>query len=168
MKAILGLGGNIGDSLGNIRAALHAIANLCGTRLLRVSRYYLTEAVEVNEPQPPYINCAAEIETRLSPNALLGACLGIESALGRTRPGYKSPRTVDIDLLLYEGICLTTDELTLPHPGILRRAFVLVPLCDLYPNGNALGLVFADACDNVSDQQIKLYLPDDLTGLELC
>ena len=147
---------------------LHAIANLCGTRLLRVSRYYLTEAVEVNEPQPPYINCAAEIETRLSPNALLGACLGIESALGRTRPGYKSPRTVDIDLLLYEGICLTTDELTLPHPGILRRAFVLVPLCDLYPNGNALGLVFADAFDNVSDQQIKLYLPDDLTGLELC
>ena len=67
MKAILGLGGNIGDSLGNIRAALHAIANLCGTRLLRVSRYYLTEAVEVNEPQPPYINCAAEIETRHRP-----------------------------------------------------------------------------------------------------
>ena len=106
MKAVLGLGGNIGDSLGNLRAALNAVANLCGTRLLRVSRYYLTEAVEVAEPQPPYINCVAEIETALSPNALLGACFGIESSLGRTRPGYKSPRTVDIDLLLYEGVSL--------------------------------------------------------------
>ena len=162
MKAILGLGGNIGDSLGNLRAAVNAISNLCGTRLLRVSRYYLSEAVEVNEPQPPYLNCVAEIETRLSPNALLGACLGIESALGRTRPGYKSPRPVDIDLLLYEGILLTTDELTLPHPGILRRAFVLRPLGDLYPNGNVLGMDFAGALDDVSGQQIELFLPDDL------
>ena len=123
MKAVLGLGGNLGDPCGNIRAALAAIANLCGTRLLRISRYYLTEAVEVAAPQPPYINCAAEIDTRLSPAALLGACLGMESALGRTRPGFKAPRTVDIDLLLYEGAVLSTDELTLPHPGILRRAF---------------------------------------------
>lgn len=162
MKAVLGLGGNIGDSLGNLRAALNAVANLCGTRLLRVSRYYLTEAVEVAEPQPPYINCVAEIETALSPNALLGACFGIESSLGRTRPGYKSPRTVDIDLLLYEGVSLTTDELTLPHPGILRRAFVLYPLSDLYPNGSAFGLEFAKAMSRVSDQRIELFIPDDL------
>ena len=79
MKAILGLGGNLGDPCGNIRAALWAVANLCGTRLLRISRFYLSEAVEVDGPQPPYLNCAAEIETRLSPDALLGACLGIES-----------------------------------------------------------------------------------------
>ena len=162
MKAVLGLGGNLGNPCENLRAALNAISNLCGTRLLRQSRYYLTEAVEVNEPQPPYINCAAEIETRLSPNALLGACLGIESALGRTRPGYKSPRTVDIDLLLYEGADMDTDELVVPHPGILRRAFVLYPLSDLYPTGRALGLDFAGAIDEVSNQQIEIFLPDDL------
>ncbi len=159
MKAILGLGGNLGDPYGHIRTALDAIDSLCGTKLLRVSEFYLTEAVEVSEPQPPYINCAAEIETRLSPNALLGACLGIESALGRKRPGFKSPRTVDIDLLLYEGVTMATEELTLPHPGILRRAFVLAPLSDLFPEGMALGLAFASALDEVADQKIELYNP---------
>ncbi len=164
MKAILGLGGNLGDPCGNIRAALWAVANLCGTRLLRISRFYLSEAVEVDGPQPPYLNCAAEIETRLSPDALLGACLGIESALGRTRPGFKFPRTVDIDLLLYEGAASGTDELTLPHPGILRRAFVLYPLLDLFPEGHALGLSFGNALEKVADQQIQLTLPDGLVG----
>ena len=157
MKAILGLGGNLGDPYANIRAALNAVDSLCGTKLLRVSRFYLTEAVEVNEPQPSYINCAAEIETRLSPNALLGACLGIESALGRTRPGFKSPRTVDIDLLLYEGVSMNTEELTLPHPGILRRAFVMTPLSDLYPGGTALGLEFKAALAAVAGQGIEVY-----------
>ena len=164
MKAVLGLGGNLGDPCENIRAALACIANLCGTRLLRISRYYLTGAVEVTQQQPSYINCAAEVETRLSPDALLGACLGIESALGRTRPGFKSPRTVDIDLLLYEGAASDTEQLTLPHPGILRRAFVLHPLLDLYPDGNAQGLFFGSAFENVADQPIELFLPGDLTG----
>ena len=162
MKAILGLGGNLGDPLENIRSALGAVAGLCGTRLLRQSRYYLTEAVEVTAPQPSYLNCAAEIDTRLSPHALLGACLGIESALGRTRPGFRSPRTVDIDLLLYEGARLQTDELTLPHPGILRRAFVLYPLLDLYPEGEAIGLAFAGALKHTADQRIEPLVPDDL------
>ena len=164
MKAVLGLGGNLGCPCENIRAALAATANLCGTRLLRISRWYLTEAVEVREPQPPYFNLAAEIDTHLSPEALLGACLGIESALGRTRPGFKAPRTVDIDLLLYEGAERSSAELTLPHPGVLRRAFVLRPLLDLYPEGTALGLSFIHALKAVEDQRIEQYLPDDLMG----
>lgn len=163
MKAVLGFGGNLGVPLENIRSALTAVSNLCGTRLLRLSRYYLSEAVEVSEAQPSYINCAAEIETELSPHALLGTCLGIESALGRTRPGYKSPRTVDIDLLLYEGVSLESKELTVPHPGILRRAFVLLPLSDLYPNASALGLDYSCAIKDVSGQSIELFIPDDLT-----
>ena len=162
MKAILGLGGNLGDPLESVRAALAAVANLCSTRLLRQSRWYLTEAVEVTQPQPPYLNLAAEIDTKLSPEALLGACLGIESALGRTRPGFKAPRTVDIDLLLYEGEERSSRELTLPHPGILRRAFVLYPLLDLYPEGDALGLSFLHALKAVEDQSIELYLPEEL------
>ena len=162
MKAILGLGGNLGDPLESVRAALAAVANLCSTRLLRQSRWYLTEAVEVTQPQPPYLNLAAEIDTKLSPEALLGACLGIESALGRTRPGFKAPRTVDIDLLLYEGEERSSRELTLPHPGILRRAFVLYPLLDLYPQGDALGLSFLHALKAVEDQSIELYLTEEL------
>ena len=131
MKAILGLGGNIGDPCRNIRAAAAAISNLCGTRLLRVSRYYLTEAVEVDTPQPDYLNCAIEISTTLSPNALLGACLGIESALGRTRPGYKSPRTVDIDLLVYEGVSRDdiADYLRVAHLNVTHRTAEIVLVC---------------------------------------
>lgn len=156
MKAVLGLGGNLGEPEKNIRCALDALDSLCKTRLLRVSPFYRTEAVEVEQPQPPYINCVAEIETALSPNALLGACLGIESALGRVRVGYKSPRTVDIDLLLYEGVTMQTGELTLPHPRILYRAFVLVPLRDLYPDCRAPGLDFADGFANIAGQGIAL------------
>ena len=159
MKAILGLGGNIGDSRQNLRLALDALDTLCGTKLLRTSGFYLTEAVEVTAPQPPYLNCVAEIETSLSPNALLGACLGIESVLGRVRVGYKSPRTVDIDLLLYEGVTMESDELTLPHPRLRQRAFVLVPLHELFPDGTALGLTFAPSLAEASDQKIERYEP---------
>lgn len=157
MKAVLGLGANLGDAEGNLCRALDCIDSLCKTKLLRVSNFYATEAVEVNEPQPSYINCAAEIETELSPHALLGACLGIESALGRVRTGYKSPRTVDIDLLIYENFNEESDELTLPHPRMMYRAFVLVPLKDLYPSGNALGVEFLVNLADVSDQQITLH-----------
>lgn len=157
MKAILGLGGNLGNPEQNIRGALDAIDSLCKTNLLRVSNLYSTEAVEVNQPQPPYINCVAEIDTQLSPHALLGACLGIESAMGRIRTGYKTPRTVDIDLLLYEGANIESEELTLPHPRILYRAFVMIPLKDLFPNSCALGLNFGKGLNKVADQKIEFY-----------
>ena len=90
-KAVIGLGGNLGDVERQLRLALEALDGLCGTKLLRVSPIYRTAAVEVTGSQPDYLNCVAEIETSLSPHALLGACLGIESALGRLREGVKSP-----------------------------------------------------------------------------
>lgn len=155
-KAILGLGGNLGDVRRNLQTALDALDALCGTKLLRVSPFYRTAPVEVSAPQPPYINGIAEIETSLSPRALLGACLGIEAALGRIRAGEKAPRPVDIDLLLYEGAEEHSEELTLPHPRMLYRAFVLVPLRDLYPNGIALGLDFTEGFQNIAGQDIAL------------
>lgn len=157
MKAVLGLGGNLGDAKANILQALDALDSLCSTKLLRVSSFYSTAAVEVLEPQPDYINCVAEIETELSPRALLGACLGIEAALGRVRYGYKAPRTVDIDLLICESFCSDDKELTLPHPRMLYRAFVLVPLSELYPDGNALGVDITDALPEVAEQQIAFH-----------
>ena len=153
-KAVIGLGGNLGDVERQLRLALEALDGLCGTKLLRVSPFYRTAAVEVTEPQPDYLNCVAEIETSLSPHALLGACLGIESALGRVREGVKSPRTVDMDLLLYEGVSVESEELTVPHPRLLYRAFVLVPLRDLYPGEIALGVDFAEGFANIAGQSI--------------
>ena len=155
MRAVIGLGGNLGDPCQTLTLALDALDALCGTRLLRVSGFYVTQAVEVKEPQPDYLNCVAEVETALSPHALLGACLGIESALGRVRAGYKSPRTADLDLLVYEGFASESEELTLPHPRMLHRAFVLVPLLELYPDGNALGVSFGQALAGVAGQRIE-------------
>ena len=85
------------------------------------------------------------LETSLSPRALLGACLGIEAALGRVRRVRHGARAADLDLLLYEGETSADPELTLPHPGILARAFVLLPLSELFPEGFALGFDFRNA-----------------------
>ena len=83
------------------------------------------------------------IETDLSRMALPGRCLGIEAAFGRERTIPNGPRILDLDLLLYEGMRSDSFELTLPHPRILERAFVMVPMMDLYPSGRAPGLYFA-------------------------
>ncbi len=155
-KAVLGLGGNLGDARQSLVQAAECIDALCGTRLLRQSEFYLSEALEVDEPQPDYVNCAVEIETFLSPHALLGACLGIESALGRVRNGRHSPRTIDIDLLIYENASESSSELVLPHPRMLERAFVLLPLSDLYPDGTALGVRFAESLSALKNDSGEL------------
>lgn len=102
-KAVLGLGGNLGNRKENLSAALDALGRLPKTKVSRVSRCYETAPFQVFDAQPDYLNCCAEIETDLSPRALLGACLGIEAAMGRVRLVEKGARVLDIDLLLYEG-----------------------------------------------------------------
>ncbi len=84
-------------------------------------------------------------KTELSPSAVLGACLGIEAAMGRVREIYHGARCMDLDVLLYEGFTQREKELNVPHPGILERAFVLFPLLELFPEKNAFGFDFADA-----------------------
>ena len=152
-KAVLGLGTNMGDRDSNLENALKSIELLPKTRVLEKSTIYETEPWGYTE-QARFLNCACIVKTELSPNALLGACLGIEAALGRVRQFRNGPRIIDIDLLLYEGEEIKTDELTVPHPFILQRDFVLVPLHDLFPNGNALGFDFE-----------KEYLATDKTKL---
>lgn len=155
MTAIVGLGANLGDRESNIKSALLALDGLASTRVERVSGMYETQAVGVPDEQPDYINCVAVLQTELSARALLGACLGIESALGRRRAGYKAARTIDIDLLVYEGVTSRDEELMLPHPRMLERAFVLVPLKELYPQGNVCGLEFSDKLRETQGQIIK-------------
>ncbi len=155
-KAVLGLGGNLGNRKENLSAALDALGRLPKTKVSRVSRCYETAPFQVFDAQPDYLNCCAEIETDLSPRALLGACLGIEAAMGRVRLVEKGARVLDIDLLLYEGEASGDGELTLPHPRMLERGFVLVPLSDLYPEGTALGLDFSRALTLVERDGVRL------------
>ncbi len=157
MKAVVSLGANLGNREETLKEALDCLNALCKTSVLAVSSFYETEPVEVQDVQPEYINCAAVLETELSPKALLGACLGIEAAKGRVRLGFKTARTLDIDLLLYEGYSFDEEELTVPHPRMLERAFVLVPLSELFPEGEALGVEFSQALEKLSDQRVVKY-----------
>lgn len=143
MRAVLGLGGNLGDRAANLAAAVKALEHLPGTRVTGLSSLYETAPVGYAD-QPDFLNRVAVVETSLSPRALLGGCLGVEAALGRVRGRRFGPRVVDIDLLLYEGVVSADPELTLPHPRMMERAFVLVPLAELFPDHVALGVPFPD------------------------
>lgn len=156
-KAVLGLGANLGNRKANLSDAVHAIEQLPETTVLAASSLYETKPVEVTDDQNDYLNECIVVLTALSPRALLGACLGIEAALGRVREKYHGSRVMDIDLLLYEGALSKDSELTLPHPGILRRAFVLLPLYELFPGKTALGLDFSDALERVDRTGVTLF-----------
>ncbi|MBE6768918.1 MAG: 2-amino-4-hydroxy-6-hydroxymethyldihydropteridine diphosphokinase [Ruminococcaceae bacterium] len=141
MRAVLGLGANLGDPLTALRTAVDALGLLPHTAVTAVSSVYQTAPVGYAD-QPDFYNIVVTVETALTPHALLGGCFGIEAALGRVRTFRNAPRVVDIDLLLYEGYCEKTEELTVPHPRMMERAFVLVPLAELFPEGEALGVPF--------------------------
>lgn len=155
MKAIIGFGSNIGEKQKNIEHALSSLNLVPGTRVERVSSFYATSPVGFLQ-QNDFINACAEIETNLSSGALLGVCLGIEAAMGRERPFRNSPRVIDIDILIIQDYSCCTDELTVPHPRIYERAFVLVPLRELYPDGNALGVPFDFSGIDKNDMVVRL------------
>lgn len=129
MNVVIGLGANLGDRLGQIRAARDAIAKL-GTIRAR-SRVFETEPV--GPPQPLFLNAAIALETQLSPAELMSALLEIERTMGRVRTEKDAPRTIDLDLLWVEGVTLSTDLVTVPHPRLKERAFALAPLLDVAP-----------------------------------
>ncbi len=132
----LGLGSNLGDRAASIAAAVHALSERRILRHMCVSRVYETEPVAV-DAQPLYLNAVVRGQTLLSAAALLGDCLTIESGLGRVRPPGqpKAPRVIDIDLLLYGAEIVETPRLTVPHPALLARAFVLIPLAEVAEPG---------------------------------
>ena len=129
-KAYLAFGSNIGDDAGNVRQAWDALALVPGIRPLRLSKLYRTAPWGYAD-QPDFINACGLIETSLSPEALLGVCLGVEAGMGRVRQIKNGPRVIDVDLLLYEGETRDTEELILPHPRMWERTFVLEPLLDV-------------------------------------
>lgn len=132
MRAYIGLGSNLGDREATIRAALEGIAELPQTDLLRVSSLYDTEPVgEVD--QPNFLNAVALVDTELDPRQLLWNLMLVEKRLGRVRTQKWGPRTLDLDLLLYGDEIIDEGDLRVPHPEIIRRSFVLVPLVELEP-----------------------------------
>lgn len=140
-KAVIGLGANIGEPARMLMLAIDALEEVPGIHVSRCSSVYRTGPVG-GVPQPDFLNCVAEVELSLTPQTLLGVCLGIEAALGRRRLVKNGPRCIDLDLLGYEGAAFDTPELVLPHPRINERLFVTVPLLELYPEGNAPGISF--------------------------
>lgn len=131
--AYVSLGSNQGDREGWLRAAASALARLPSTRLTRISSLYETRPWGLVD-QPDFLNLAACLLTSLEPLELLRQTQAIEAQLGRVRTVRWGPRTVDIDLLVYDQLQMATPELTLPHPRMLERAFVLVPLSEIAPD----------------------------------
>jgi 2-amino-4-hydroxy-6-hydroxymethyldihydropteridine diphosphokinase len=130
----LGLGSNIGDSEGHLRAALQLLP-FEGVQVVAVSSTYVTEPVGEILDQPDFLNAVVRVRTGLEPEQLLDACKAVEAERGRQfdLPRH-SPRPLDVDLLLLDQIELETDRLTLPHPQVRNRRFVLAPLLELDPN----------------------------------
>lgn len=131
--AYIALGANLGDPASTLHAAFGALANLPDSRVIRCSSLYRTAPVGIVD-QPEFVNAVALLETTLMPQALLEELLDIERRFGRLRAEKNGPRTLDLDLLLYDDQFLDLPELTLPHPRLHLRAFVLQPLAELAPD----------------------------------
>jgi 2-amino-4-hydroxy-6-hydroxymethyldihydropteridine diphosphokinase len=157
VAAFVGLGANLGDPRAALAQALQGLAALPGTRLVRSSRVY--RSAPVDAAGPDYFNAVAELETTLDAPQLLRGLQVLEHAAGRERPYRNAPRTLDLDLLLYGSARIASAALTVPHPRMRERAFVLLPLAELAPQR-------VDAADlaAVADQRIAPLPGTSSTG----
>lgn len=155
-SALIALGGNIGDVRATFARAVPAICNAACARVVKRSSEYSTPPWG-DVQQPPFVNACIEIETPLDPYALLRALHEIEAECGRDRPSEHrwGPRTLDLDLLAYDDLAVDTPGLTLPHPRLFERAFVLVPLAEIAPNRPIGGQTAAAALATLSTEGIE-------------
>ena len=149
-RAFLSVGSNMGDRGSYLRFALKSLAEHEGIRPIRGSSIYETDAWGPVE-QDKYLNACLEVETDLSPSDLLDACQSIESAAGRAREVRWGPRTLDIDILLYDDLTIDSPRLTIPHPRMRQRLFVLVPLMELEEEVPVIGSL-ADLMESLPPQ----------------
>lgn len=129
----LGLGSNVGDRENQLKEAIRLLDEQSGIKVVKVSSFYETEPVGYVD-QPDFLNLCVEIQTELSPKAVLERGLSIEQQLHRVRKERWGPRTLDIDILLYGDQIIEEQDLTIPHPRMTERAFVLIPLQEIAPN----------------------------------
>ncbi len=131
-RAFIGFGGNIGDTRQLITDAIVCLALRSELQILAKSCFYQSAPVEATGDD--YVNAVIEIETQLTPYGLLHVCQAIEQEFGRERPYSNAPRTLDLDILFFEGVIQNETELMLPHPRIIERSFVLLPLLEIAPD----------------------------------
>jgi 2-amino-4-hydroxy-6-hydroxymethyldihydropteridine diphosphokinase len=148
VTAFVALGANLGDAAQALRDALTALGDTSGVRLVRASSLYRTAPIQSTGPN--YVNAVAEVSTTLTSLALLDALQAIEQRAGRERPYRNAPRTLDLDLLMYGEARINSPRLTVPHPRMWQRAFVLVPLAEIAP-----ALVGPAQLSTVADQTIE-------------
>jgi 2-amino-4-hydroxy-6-hydroxymethyldihydropteridine diphosphokinase len=144
VRAFLGLGANLGDRLANLQRAVELLDTIDGVDVIASSRVY--ETTPVGPPQPYYLNAVIEASTLLSARGLLGAGRSVEEALGRIRGERWGPRVIDVDLLTFGHETIAEPDLTVPHPRMHERGFVLVPLLELeadppLPGGRTIGSI---------------------------
>lgn len=130
-RAYIALGSNLGDRRQNLAKALQLLQDQ-GLKILQVSGFIETEPYGVTD-QPPFLNGVCCADTDLAPEALLELLLATEKTMGRVRLRHWGERNIDLDLLLYDDLCLRTEKLTLPHPDMQNRDFVLLPLAEIAP-----------------------------------
>jgi len=150
----LSLGSNLGDRAANLRAAMDRLARV--GKVAAVSSFYETEPVEVTD-QPWFLNCAVKLETEKMPKQLLTALLDIERQMGRRRDRKKGPRVIDLDILLFGSSVIQTKGLTVPHPAMHKRRFVLEPLAEIAPDARhpVLKQTIRELRDAVSGQAVR-------------
>ncbi len=147
VTAYIALGANLGEPIVAIQKALKSIEAVSGVSSVRCSGLYLTAPIDSSGPD--YVNSVAELQTELTAPALLAALQGIESQAGRERPYRNAPRLLDLDILIYGQAMISSPLLTVPHPRMYERAFVLIPLAEISPER-----VSAAQLRAVNDQKI--------------
>ncbi|BCG56645.1 2-amino-4-hydroxy-6-hydroxymethyldihydropteridine diphosphokinase [Paenibacillus sp. URB8-2] len=165
-EAYIALGANLGDREKSLKEALALLNAHTDIQVMRCSGVYETEPVGYLD-QPNFLNMAAAVRTSLMPETLLNVMLEIENQLGRVREIQNGPRTVDLDLLWMDGQTMNTPHLTLPHPRMLERAFVLFPLRDIVPQDEPSGLLekVTDALGKLDGREgIKLWTTSGWEG----
>ena len=157
-EVYLSLGSNLGDREDFLISALKGISRIARTRIVDISNIYETEPVGYTQ-QERFLNMAALVRTKIEPISLLKELKAIEDSLGRTREIRWGPRNIDIDILLYEDMIVDLPELTIPHPRMRERAFVLIPLRDIIAGRNWVNADNIDALiDNCPDRNgVRLY-----------
>jgi 2-amino-4-hydroxy-6-hydroxymethyldihydropteridine diphosphokinase len=160
VEALLGLGGNVGDVQSTLDQAVAVLCDGQDVRLLARSSDYRTPPWGVTD-QPPFVNLALVIDTTLTPRALLDRALRVETMFGRDRAREQrwGPRSLDIDIIAFDGLELTEAGLTLPHPRLFERAFVLAPLAEIAPDRRIKGIAIRDALAQLDASGVERLPP---------
>ena len=159
ITAFIGIGTNVGDRKKHIEQAMRLLENPPNVKIIKSSALYVTEPIGY-VGQDWFLNCVVEITTTIPPHELLYHCQAIEEQMGRTRTMMWGPRTIDLDILLYNDECIADDALVIPHPNMHKRRFVLVPLVEIAPDiiHPTLNKTVTDLLQNLKDtHKVDVY-----------